>query len=188
MKIGINLATQPFRRDRPMLVATGALAIALGGLFGLLLALESMESGQMGATRNEIAQLEKQVQQLAAEQTKLEAVLRQPENAVVLERSLFLNQLLLRKGISWTRIFEDLEKTLPYNVRLISVRPMVNAQNQIALEMNVGTETPPPFIEMFLRLEKSDVFESPQVHTSLPPSQTDPLYRYRVSVIYAQKL
>ena len=188
MKIGINLATQPFRRDRPMLVATGALAIALGGLFGLLLALESMESGQMGTTRSEIARLEKQIQQLAAEQATQDAVLRQPENAVVLERSLFLNSLLLRKGISWTRIFDDLEKTLPYNVRLISIRPMVNSLNQISLEMNVGSETPPPVIEMLLRLENSDVFEAPQVHTTLPPSQTEPLYRYRVSVTYAQKL
>jgi type IV pilus assembly protein PilN len=188
MKIGVNLATQPFRRDRPMLVASGALAIALGGLFGLLMSLQYMERGQMSDTRREIARLESQIRHLSAEQAKLDAVLRQPENAEVLERSLFLNALLMRKGISWTRIFEDLEKTLPHNVRVISVRPMVNAQNQISLEMNVGAESSQPFVEMLLRLESSDLFGATQVHNMLPPSQTDPLYRYRVSVNYAQKL
>jgi type IV pilus assembly protein PilN len=171
-----------------MLLASGALAIALGGLFGLLLALEMMERGQMGDTRQQIARLEARIRELNADQAKLDAVLRQPENAAVLERSLFLNALLMRKGISWTKIFDDLEKTLPHNVRLISVRPMVNAQNQISLEMNVGAEGTQPIVDMLLRLESSDVFGATQVHSSLPPSQTDPLFRYRVSVNYAQKL
>ena len=188
MKIAINLATQPFRRDRPMLVASGALAIALVALLGVLLSLEYMERGQMSDTRREIARLEKQVRQLTVEQTKLDAVLRQPENKEVLERSLFLNALLMRKGISWTRIFEDLEKIVPYNVRVISVRPVVNTQNQISLDMNVGAETAEPFVEMMRRLEDSELFGAPELHNMLPPSQTDPLYRYRVSVNYAQKL
>jgi type IV pilus assembly protein PilN len=188
VKIGINLATQPFRRDRPMLVASGALAVALGGLFGLLLSLEYMERGQMSDTRREIARLQSQIRQLGAGQAQLDGVLLQPENAEVLERSLFLNALLMRKGISWTRIFEDLEKTLPHNVRVISVRPTVNAQNQRSLEMNVGAESTEPVVEMLLRLESSELFGATQVHNMLPPSQTDPLYRYRVSVNYAQKL
>ena len=59
-----------------------------------------------------------------AEQAKLDAVLRKPENAQVLDRSVLLNSLLYRKGISWTKIFADLEKMLPHNVRVISIRPV----------------------------------------------------------------
>jgi type IV pilus assembly protein PilN len=188
MKVAVNLATQPFRRDRPILVASTALAILLVGLFGMLISLEYLERGQMRGTRAEISQLESELRRLASEQAKLDAVLRQPQNAEVLERSLFLNALLYRKGISWTKIFDDLEKTLPHNVRLISIRPTVNAENQISLEMNVGAESTQPIIDMLLKLESSDVFGATQVHSSLPPSQTDPLYRYRVSVNYAQKL
>jgi type IV pilus assembly protein PilN len=188
MKIQINLSTQPFRRDRPMLVASAALAVLLVGLLAVLIALEYLERDRMSDTHREIAKLESEVRRLNAEQAKLDRVLRQPENAEVLERSLFLNALLYRKGISWTRIFEDLEKTLPHNVRVISIRPTVNPQNQITLEMNVGAESTQPVVEMLLRLESSEVFGATQVHSSLPPSQTDPLYRYRVSVNYAQKL
>ena len=62
------------------------------------------------------------------EQAELDAVLRKPENAEVLERSVFLNTLLLRKGISWTRILADLEKTMPHNVRIIQIHPSVDAE------------------------------------------------------------
>jgi hypothetical protein len=32
------------------------------------------------------------------------------------------------------------------------------------------------------------VFGATAVHSSLPPAQTEPLFRYRISVNYAQKL
>jgi len=35
----------------------------------------------------------------------------------------FLNGLITRKSISWSRIFSDLERVIPHNVRLLAVRP-----------------------------------------------------------------
>jgi len=66
-------------------------------------------------------------------------VLRRPENAEVLERSVFLNALLYRKGISWTRIFADLEKIVPWNVKVLAIRPSVNSENQVMLDMTLGS-------------------------------------------------
>ncbi len=188
MKIGINLASQPFRRDRPMLLASSAIGVILAGLLFALISLALIERGESADTRRNIERLERQLQTLTAEQSRLEAVLRRPENAEVLERSLFLNELLARKGISWTRIFADLEKTLPYNVRIMSIRPSVNPQNQVTLDMMVGAESPEPVIEFVRRLEGSQLFGAAYLHSSTPPSQTEPLFRCRVSVNYAQKL
>jgi hypothetical protein len=110
-----------------------------------------------------------------------------PENAEVLERSVFLNSLLLRKGISWTQIFADLEEVLPYNVRVIQIRPIVDAQNQVTLDMQVGSESPAPVIEL-LKTMAREPFGSPQLALQQAPTQAEPLYRYRMSVNYAQKL
>lgn len=187
VRIPINLASEPFRRDRPVLVASLAAAVLLLGLLGLLISLSVMERGQATETNRTIDRLNGQLRALAAEQAHLEAVLRQPENAEVLERNLFLNNLLYRKGISWTRIFDDLGKVVPHNVRLISVRPQVNPQNEILLDMVVGAESGPPVVQMLKRLEGSPQFGSTSIHTTLPPSQAEPLLRYRVSVNYAQK-
>ena len=188
MKLPINLASQPFRRDRPLIVASVAVGILLLATLGTLISLALTDRTQLADTWRNIDQLNRQIRKTAAEQAALDAVLRQPDNAEVLERSVFLNALLYRKGISWTRIFADLEKTLPHTVRIISIRPFVNAQNQITLDMNVGSENPEPVIDLLKALETSPLFGAAYLHSSLPPSQTEPLYRYRVSVNYAQKL
>jgi hypothetical protein len=43
-------------------------------------------------------------------------------------------------------------------------------------------------IEMLKRMESSALFGATAVHNWLPPAETEPLYRYRVSVNYGQKL
>ncbi len=93
----------------------------------------------------------------------------------MLERSLFLNTLIERKAISWTKIFADLEKVMPYNVRLVSVRlPEVDSNNQVLLDMVVGAKDVPPILELLKRLEASPQFGPTSVQSSAPPSQTDP--------------
>jgi Tfp pilus assembly protein PilN len=188
MRIPINLASQPFRRDRAVLVASGALGILLALLLVFLLSLNNLEGVQVAETRREIAQLETRLRALSAQQARQDAILRQPENAEVLERSLFLNALLFRKGISWTRIFADLEKVVPYNVRIMTIRPSVAGPNQVSLDMTVGADALAPVIDLLKNLEGSPSFGQVYSHSVLPPTQTDKLFRCRVSVNYVQKL
>ena len=188
MRIPINLASQQFQRNRAMLAASTAVAALMMLVLALLVYLAIDDRNQMRETREAIDKTQKQLSVLGAEQAKLETAIRKPENADVFDRSILLNTLLSRKGISWTRIFADLEAVLPHNVRLVSVRPQVNGQNAIVLDMVVGSQSPEPVIDLLKRLENSKLFSSAAMASSLPPSQTDPLFRYRVSVNYAQKL
>jgi type IV pilus assembly protein PilN len=188
MKIPINLASQPFRRDRAMLAGSLAVGLVLVGTLGALIALIMADRALLADVRSDVNNLNRQVRAATAEQGRLDAVLRKPENAEVLERSVFLNALLYRKGISWTRIFADLEKTIPYNVKVLAIRPSVNARNDVLLDMTVGADSPEPVIQLYRALEESPLFGSVVEHSSLPPTQSDPLYRYRMTVIYAQKL
>ncbi|HUO28591.1 MAG TPA: hypothetical protein VMU80_05210 [Bryobacteraceae bacterium] len=188
MRIPINLASQPFRSDRAFLVGSAALGIALVVLLGFLVTSNRLESGRVADTRAAIDRLQSQIRALSTDQSRQEAVLRKPENAEVLERSLFLNALLYRKGISWTRIFADLEKVVPYNVRIMAIRPSVIGPNQVLLDMTIGSETPIAVIDLLKNLESSPRFGAVYSHSLLPPTQTDKLYRCRVSVNYAQKL
>ena len=188
MKIPINLASQPFRRDRAMLAGSVAVSVMLVATLGVLISLIVSDRAQLADVRGDVDRLNRQIRVVRTEQDRLDSVLRKPENAEVLERSVFLNALLLRKGISWTRIFADLEKTLPYNVKVLAIRPSVNAQNQVMLDMTVGADSPEPVIQLYKALEESSLFGSVLQHSSLPPTQSDPLYRYRITVNYAQKL
>jgi type IV pilus assembly protein PilN len=189
LRIPINLSTEPFRRDRPMLAGAAAIAILLSFLLIFQVFTIVSERHQAADIRVAIDQENAQLRTIAAQQGKLNATLRKPENAEVLERSLFLNTLIDRKAISWTKIFADLEKVMPYNVRLVSVRlPAVDSNNQVLLDMVVGAKDVAPILDLLKHLEASPQFGPYSVQTSTPPSQTDPFYRYHVTVSYAQKL
>ena len=189
MRIPVNLASEPFRRDRAVFVgyvaACAVLAVALVVMTVMILSARSRAAD----TRAAVERLQKQLETLTQEQAKLDGTLRRPENAEVLERSVLLNTLISRKGISWTKIFSDLEKVMPHNVRLIYVRlPQIDNENQVILDMVVGAQGPEPVVEFLRKLAASPLFGPSAISTFLPPAQNEPLWRYRVSVSYAQKL
>ncbi len=188
MRINLNLATQPFGRNRLFYTAAGLLVTAL--LLGGALMVTSFVSSYRRSPEliRQADDYRRQLTELARQQNGLEGILRRPQNSAVLERSIFLNELLYRKGISWTRTFADLEKLMPPRVRLIAIRPQVTADSKISLDMQVGAETREAFIDFLKGVEGSELFRTPVLHGDAPPSENQPLFRFRVSVFYDQKL
>ena len=115
-----------------------ALVLTLGGLIYLYL----VDRAQSAELRRELSRLDRQVAASGAEQARLEAILRKPENSTVLDNSVFINTLLYHKGISWSRLFTDLENTIPYDVKLISLVPSINSRNVVVLDISVAAKEP----------------------------------------------
>jgi len=189
MHIQANLASEPFRRDRPMLAASVACGIVLVVLLGVLAFLIVSERGRQTETRAAVAKLNSELRAISSEQAKLDGTLHQPMNAAVLERSLLLNSLIQRKAISWTKLYADIEGVKPDDVRLIQVSlPQINTRNEVTLNMEVGAKDQGPVIEFLKRLENSALFGPTNLSRQSPPTQNDPLWHFRVTVSYAQKL
>jgi Tfp pilus assembly protein PilN len=188
MKIPINLASQPFRRDRAMVAASVAVSVLLVATLGALISLILLDRSQLADVRGDLDRLNRQIRTVTVEQAKLDAVLRRPENTEVLERSLLLNQLIYRKGISWTKILEDLGSVLPYNAQVMNIRPFVNKDNKVTLDMQVAASMQGAIIDFLKSLESSSLFEEASAPSCQAPSQNEPLFRCRVLVNYAQKL
>lgn len=188
MRRMLNLASRPFRKDRAILIASGAVGVLMLGTLGLLLFLVEAGRESVRETQAQLTRLDAQVATTSREVSELEKTIRQPGNDILLDRSILINTLIGRKAISWTYIFTDLETVLPWNVRVMSIRPQVNAQNQLFLDMTVAADSPEPVIQFIQKLEESEVFGSTAVSGITPPNQNDPYYRYRLSVNYAQKL
>jgi Tfp pilus assembly protein PilN len=176
------------RRDRPMLIASAVvgilLCVSLVALAGLLIT----DRKAMQDSHQVLDRVQRQQAKVSAAQAKIDAQMHQPENAQVLFRSEMYNELIRRKAVSWTRIFSDLGTVLPYNVRLVSIRPQLNAHNELALDMVVASDTPEPVFGFIAKLEGSDIFGALTESTQIPPTQNDPYYRFHLVVIYDQKL
>lgn len=187
-RMEINLASEPFRQDRPLFAASIALSAILGLLLITLVVLAAQQRENAREARVTLEGLQRQNSLQQAETGKLEAAMRQSNNAAILDRSLFLNQLIQRKAVSWTRIFSDLSLVMPPDVRLVSVRPQILGNNQVVLDLTVAASTSRPVINFLMKLESSPLFGSTAVMNWRPPSQNDNFYSYRITANYKQKL
>ncbi len=188
MKIPINLATQPFRRDRAMIMASGTVAVLLVVTLGVLIWLARLDRDQLAGLHSETAALSIRLRAVSADEQRLEESMRQPQNAHVLETSLFINDLIVHKSVSWSRLFSDLEKTVPYNVKVMQLHPTVNSRNEVLLDMTVAAEKPDAIEDLLRAFEKSPIFGPTYFRSSMSPTQSEPLYRSRITVPYEQKL
>jgi Tfp pilus assembly protein PilN len=191
---GMNLASEPFRKERARNASYAAIcAVLICSLFTLA-GMVLHERAAAADIRKQIEAERVQLQALQRQQAQFSNVLAKPQNADVFSTNVFLNELIARRSVSWTKVFEDLKTVVPGNMRVEVIRlPQLGAQedggvNHIQLDMIVGADRPEAVIELLKRLESSSLFGAASVVNQTPPTQNDPLYKYRVMVSYAQKL
>jgi Tfp pilus assembly protein PilN len=191
--LSINLASSPFRAERARNAALGAASVLAVISLSILVLLISSESKRASVLHGQIATLEARLLSVQREQARAQGVLARPENADVFSQSVFLNELISRRAVSWSRVFDDLQTVIPYNVRLVSVRlpqvaPNASAStNHLQLDMVVGSDRQDAVVELLKQLQQSPLFGYAVLLNQQPPTQNEPLYRYRISVAYVQK-
>lgn len=163
MRININLASNPYEAAREyarrMGMLLGALVVVTAFLVGYIL-------HQRAETRDvdlQIKQTQQEIASLDAERAKALTTLNQPQNREVADQSAFLNNLFARKALSWTRVFTDMEKMMPANIHVVSMKPEFNRENQLVLHVVVATTARDKAVELVKRMEKSPHFRSAQV-------------------------
>jgi type IV pilus assembly protein PilN len=163
MRLDINLATRPYEDAREFWARWG-LGVGLLGLLTLvLLGLAVRGWTQAGRDRQNIAQLQDQIAERDRERATAQAFLDMSVNRSTRDQSQFLNGLIQRKAFSWTRVFEDLERVMPANLHVVSLRPELNEQNQMQLDMKVAGDTRGAAVELVHRMEGSRHFQGAQL-------------------------
>ena len=162
MRIGINLATRPFADLGPILknlrVAMGVLvlvALALGaGIFAL-----DQKAAQARAKEHAV---DLQIAQITQERQKYQSMMREPQNAAVLDQAQNLNQLFDEKAFSWTLAMEDLETVLPGGVQVTTLEPARDKDGHITLHLRVVGPRDRS-IQLVQNLEHSRRFMKPRI-------------------------
>jgi hypothetical protein len=113
--------------------------------------------------QHRIVELKGQIGQGNREISQAEAFLNRPENRDTRDKSLILNDLIVRKAFSWTEVFSDLERIMPPRLHVVSIRPELTPDNQLALRMVVAGESRERALDLVRRMEQSPHFRQPQV-------------------------
>jgi type IV pilus assembly protein PilN len=163
MRLDINLATRPYEDAREFWVRWGLGVGLLGLLTVVLLGLTVRGWTNAGRDRHNIAQLQDQIAERDHERATAQAFLDMSVNRSTRDQSQFLNGLIQRKAFSWTRVFEDLERVMPVNLHVVSLRPELNEQSQMQLDMKVAGDTRAAAVELVHRMEGSRHFQGAQL-------------------------
>ena len=156
--IRTNLATRPFYNERAvglwlLLVAVVVAAATLFNISSVIGYSRSDTELAMQASRDEAraADLRQQAARLRATVDP-----RQIEFASTEARQ--ANDLIDRRTFSWTELFNRLETTLPPEVRITSVRPSLDRDRRITLNITVLARGVDDVNEFMERLEATGAF------------------------------
>ncbi|MCL6463623.1 MAG: fimbrial assembly protein [Acidobacterium ailaaui] len=162
MRITINLASRPYVELRPIYTRLRLWMFILAALALPLAWLQHLEKQRAAAATAHVRAMQERVEQLQRQQQSYQALMRQPQNAAVLEQSDFLNGLFRQKSFSWTATMTDLETVLPAGVQVQSIDPQMSPDGRVTIRMRV-TGQRERALELVKNLERSRHFVSPRL-------------------------
>lgn len=165
MRLDINLATQPYQDARLFWKRWGVALIGLGLVTIVLLYLTI--SGWISASQDR-AMIRQREQQIAArdqERSQAQALLNASQNRTIRDRSAFLNDLFERKALSWTQVFEELERVMPGQLHVVSIKPDITQDNQLELKLVVAGNSRESALDLVKKMESSRRFRQTHVES-----------------------
>jgi Tfp pilus assembly protein PilN len=170
MKVRLNLATSPLESHRRFALGA-ALVGTVGAVALVLLSWHTYTVWRADkALRGDIARLENQMEQLRRQRHDLENYFSRPEIRKVRDRSAFLNALIEQRSFPWTKIFMDLERSLPEGVRVVSISPRMN-EGRVEVKLVIGATTDESKLKFLRMLEESKEFSRVQLLAESRPNR-----------------
>lgn len=130
-----NLSSRPFLNRRPVVVASATLA-AVALVLSALNVLDILNARtRERVAAQEIASLEAK----RAEMTRAVADLNRTLGEVGWRRlgteTASLQEVVARRKLAWSRFLAELERVLPWNIRLLSISPQVEKDGSVTLKL-----------------------------------------------------
>jgi len=163
MRFNINLASQPYEAARRFRQRIGSLVAVLALMAVLLLGYIIYQRVHSRAINQQLSQVKQEISELNQEEAQARAILNRPENRDIADQSEFLNQLFVRKALSWTRVFAGMEKIMPYDLHVVSMKPEYTKTNDLVLHVVVATGSRDRAVELVRRIEKSNHFRQAEI-------------------------
>jgi len=190
MRSRINLATQPYEDARLFYLQWGGLVLALVLITAVLVTLVVRSHRASGDIAKKVAHERSQIDEIDRERAAAEAMLNRVENRDVRDKSRFLNALIVRKAFSWTQVFSDLERIVPPRVRIVSIRPDLNASYQLEIHLEAIGDSREKANELLRHMEESPTFREPQLRVERPSDSSGggPGIDFSIVALYVPQL
>ncbi len=187
MRVEINLASRKYEDVQQFFFRWRTTLVALAGLTALLAALAAWSHVRLEKSGREIKALEQKVATLQKQRDDLIAIDNRPENRAVTEQKTFWNAEIAKRNLSWTQLFNDLQKIMPNRAFLNSVQPELTRDNRLKLKIVIAGEKQGDARELQKRMEDSDRFHAPQIKAEerhKGEKNGPPLWKFEIETDY----
>ncbi len=163
MRFNINLASQPYEVARQFRRRMQTVVAALGLIAVILVSYIVHQRVHSRDVNRQLSEVRQEINSLNQEEAQARTILNRPENRDVAEQSDFLNQLFARKALSRTRVFTEMERIVPYDLHVVSMKPEYTKTNDLMLRIVVATGSRDRAVELVRRMEKSNHFRQSEI-------------------------
>jgi hypothetical protein len=158
MRLNINLASQKFEDVRRFYVRWSVATGSAAAMLLLLLVLAAMNYTSSSKSSQRIKDLRARIDSLQKERAAAERVSNLPENHDVNLQKNYWNRQISRRQLSWTQLFNDLQKIMPARAYVSSVHPEITLDNRLKLTLLIKGDTHDNGLELVKKMEKSSRF------------------------------
>lgn len=157
MHIRLNLATRPLVSHRRFMLGTavlGVLGLAVFLLLGLRFYILRKADEDYRARAEKI---QEEMTRLQEQRDELKRFFEKDENRSLQERAKFTVAVIESRSFDWTKMFMDLEHTLPAGVHVLRIEPRLD-RGTASVRFVVGAASPEAKIHLLKSFEDSKSF------------------------------
>jgi Tfp pilus assembly protein PilN len=186
MNIGLNLATKPLVSHRRFLVGS-----ALLGLFGsVLFVYLSWHFYTLRKAdedfRARVGKLQTEMEREQQQRVELERFFGRQENRNLQARAKFVGNVIEARSFNWTKMFMDLERTLPPGVHVLKIEPTLD-NGSVAVKFVVAGSSEESKVKTLQAFEDSKSFTQVELTGEAIPKEgekTTDVFLVQFSAIY----
>jgi len=180
--IHLNLAAKPYRDYRPVYLTVAAMAVLTLILLGYNVVTGYEYLIETEQTRTEIASLEKETADERALAKQLAERIDRIDLRTLDRRSRFINQQIKERALSFSTLLDDLERTLPNDVKLTTLNPSVDDEGNVRLALSCISRKRDGMTDFLNRL-----YEDPSFEKAFPGSERSEeggTFIFSIDVVY----
>jgi Tfp pilus assembly protein PilN len=159
-QFNLNLSTRPFKAYRGANLGLLILLVVLITVSAAQVYTYQQNSALAAGIRGNQQRTKEESERLTKELQALNAQMYSGNAAAKMSQVEILNQILLRKSFSWTKVFANLEEVIPENVYLLSLRPFIDEKGNMGLNITFRGRSFADGHEFVKTLENSNIFSN----------------------------
>ena len=128
--LDLNLASRPFRNNTLLWMGHGLAVVLLASLTFWTVSTFIENTRRLRDLDSSMTSAESRMADLKRRSERAENGIRKYDVRYLEVQTAKANDVIVRKALSWTKLFNLMEKLLPYEVRMVSIRPVYHSDKE----------------------------------------------------------